>query len=87
MSAEDGRYGCTNGKTQGKVILDYIFSLLKCSCKARLSIKTAIVSEGTLLCHEQSQYDRMVEEKDAELEENKRKEMEAVSSRTSLVCC
>lgn len=36
-------------------------------------------------CHHQSQYDRIVEEKDAELQENKKKETEDVAHRKSLV--
>lgn len=35
----------------------------------------------------QSQYDRMVEEKDAELDEKKKKEMKAVAHKKSLVWC
>lgn len=36
-------------------------------------------------CHYQSQYDRMVQEKDAELEEKKKNEMEATARAKSLV--
>lgn len=36
-------------------------------------------------CHYQSQYDRMVQEKDAELEEKKKNEMEATAREKSLV--
>lgn len=46
------------------------------------------VSPGrSLTCHCQSQYDRMVGEKDAELDETKKKEVDAVTQKKSLVCC
>uniref|UniRef100_A0A3Q3L2M0 Synaptonemal complex protein 1 n=1 Tax=Mastacembelus armatus TaxID=205130 RepID=A0A3Q3L2M0_9TELE len=52
---------------------------------AELKCQQKIADMVALMEKHKSQYDRMVEEKDAELEENKKKEMEAVAHRKSLV--
>ncbi|XP_038552982.1 synaptonemal complex protein 1 isoform X4 [Micropterus salmoides] len=49
-----------------------------------LKCQQKIADMVALMEKHKSQYDRMVEEKDAELDENKKKEMEAVSHRKSL---
>ncbi|KAM9361323.1 synaptonemal complex protein 1 [Symphorus nematophorus] len=49
-----------------------------------LKCQHKIADMVTLMEKHKSQYDRMVEEKDAELDESKRKEMEAVACRKSL---
>ncbi|XP_026162960.1 synaptonemal complex protein 1 [Mastacembelus armatus] len=51
---------------------------------AELKCQQKIADMVALMEKHKSQYDRMVEEKDAELEENKKKEMEAVAHRKSL---
>ncbi|KAM4613729.1 synaptonemal complex protein 1 [Polymixia lowei] len=51
---------------------------------AELKCQHKIADMVVLMEKHKSQYDRMVEEKDAELDQNKKKEMEAVARKTSL---
>ncbi|KAF7651746.1 hypothetical protein LDENG_00106310 [Lucifuga dentata] len=57
---------------------------IKSKEETELKCQQKIADMVALMEKHKNQYDRMVEEKDAELEENKKKEMEAVSSKTSL---
>ncbi|KAM7006472.1 synaptonemal complex protein 1 [Tautogolabrus adspersus] len=52
--------------------------------EAELKCQQKIADMVALMEKHKSQYDRMVEEKDAELDENKKREMEAVSQKKSL---